>query len=134
MRKAVEPAAIAYEALQDLLSDLEPDDDEDDWVTPNQNLSRLQQITHELGKGAYVYVENPDYDEEECRLWHEENPSRFNQQKVEWGTTLFPGGSVTDDIRESLRKESLRVARNMECQMISGKDAPECDELEKDHG
>jgi hypothetical protein len=92
-KESIEPYMTLYEMTLDIISYVEPlaPDYDDTWyeTVESPGLTKLRKLAYTLGLNAYKEVENPAYDEDQCRAWKEENLKSWT--KVEWGQgTVVP--------------------------------------------
>jgi hypothetical protein len=92
-KESIEPYMTLYEMTLDIISHVEPEssDYDDEWyeTVESPGLTKLRKLAYTLGLNAYKEVENPAYDEDQCRAWKEENLKSWT--KVEWGQgTVVP--------------------------------------------
>jgi hypothetical protein len=128
VRRHLDPEFSVWKGLEEILQSLAPGHDEQDWWEPSERYLELQRLAQTLEPATYIEVPNPGYDEGACQQWKDDNPVK----KMVWGQSVWPEGSISDDMRERLRRETNRQARLLECQMMHGKDAPECESLRRE--
>lgn len=94
-KQEVEPYIGIYTRLNDIISMVQPEREDDDWYeyTPSDGMAELQKLAYEVGQSAYQEVDNPVYDEAACLAWKEENMASWT--KVEWGTSSLVDVSQT---------------------------------------
>jgi hypothetical protein len=91
-KQEVQPFMDYYQEITEVLQDIRPDTDEEDYEgwghwEPSPSYIRLSKLANRIGQLAYQEVDNPVYNEDECLAWKEGNMVNFT--KIEWGMSDF---------------------------------------------